>query len=201
MHENRDSGGSPRAISLAPIDRRQRLLSAVGQISGKLTVGELVDALRRCARSLASSDGITIVRREGNQVRYVAEDAAAPLWMGQRFPIETCISGLAMIQNAPILISDIYSDPRVPHSVYETTFVRSMAVFPIGMMRPVWAIGAYWSKAGPVDPEAVMLLSSLARSAAFAFDRIALPAGTDDIRAAGLNGSAKSDMSRLEGAG
>jgi hypothetical protein len=153
--------------------RRRRLLAAIGSLNGKQSVDELVIALRGCARSLAAADAITLVRREGDEVCYVAEDAIAPLWTGQRFPVHACISGLAMLQNQPVLIPDIYADERVPHAAYEPTFVRSIAMFPIGTGRPVWAMGAYWAKVGKIDPEAVTSLSSLARAAAMAFDGIA----------------------------
>lgn len=166
------SGAERRTLSL---ENRRRLLSAIGRLNGKDTVDQLVATLRGCARGLAGADGITVVRREGDLVRYVAEDAIAPLWAGQSFPIATCVSGMALLANAPILIPDIYADERVPHAAYAPTFVNSMAVFPIGSARPEWAIGAYWARKGPIDSEAVVLLSSLARSAGFAFEALARP--------------------------
>jgi hypothetical protein len=147
----------------------------VGQLSGKRTVDELTGTLRGNARSLAAADAITVVHREGDKVRYVTEDAIEPLWAGRSFPVNACVSGLAMIRNEAILIPDIYADERVPHPAYTGTFVRSMAIFPIGREHPVWAIGAYWAKAGPIEPETALLLSSLARSAGVAFARLRRP--------------------------
>ena len=152
--------------------QRRRLLHAIGRLNGKQSVDEVVTALRGCARALAAADGITLIHREGNEVRYVAEDAIAPLWAGQRFPIHACISGLAMLENQPILIPDIYADARVPHAAYEPTFVRSMAMFPIGTRSPLWAMGAYWAKVGAMDSHAATTLSSLARATGLAFDRL-----------------------------
>lgn len=151
-------------------ERRRTLISAVGQLAVAQSIDDLVTILRRSARAIAAADGITVVRREGDCVAYVAEDAATPLWTGHRFPIESCISGIAMIENRPVLIPDIYADSRVPHAAYAPTFVQSMAMFPIGVGTPVMAMGAYWREAGPIDAEAVTLLSSLARSAGEAFD-------------------------------
>lgn len=156
-----------------PPRRRQLLLSSLAQLYGKSSVHGLVMALRDCARTLAASDAIAVVHREDDMVHYVAEDAIAPLWEGERFPAEGCISGLAMLENRPILIPDIYADCRVPHEIYKATFVRSMAMFPIGLANPVWALGAYWVEPAAFDREAVTLLASLARSAAFAFERLA----------------------------
>lgn len=155
-----------------PLSRRRRLLlAALAQLCGKSNVDGLVAAIRDSARLLASAEGIMVVHREGAEVRYVAEDAVAPL-QGQRFALSSCAPGLAMTQNMPVVIPDIYADARVPHDAYRSTFVRSMAVFPIGLIGPVWAIGAYWAAPGPIDAETIILLSSLARSAAFAFERL-----------------------------
>ncbi len=152
--------------------RQARLLDVLTQLAAAQTIERLVMILRGSAREVGAADGITVVRRDGDRVRYVAEDAASPLWTGQDFPIQACVSGLAMLANRPILIPDIYQDPRVPVDAYATTFVRSMAMFPIGIGEPRMAMGAYWATTGEIDPDSVMLLSSLARSASSAFDRI-----------------------------
>ena len=152
--------------------RQSQLLDVLTQLASAQTIERLVMILRGSAREIGAADGITIVRREGDRVRYVAEDAASPLWTGQDFPIESCVSGLAMLANRPILIPDIYQDARVPIAAYETTFVRSMAMFPIGIGEPRLAMGAYWATAGEIDPDSVVVLSSLARTASSAFDRI-----------------------------
>lgn len=153
-------------------ERREKLLNTLAQLAGAQTIEQLVMILRGSAREIGAADGITVVRRHGDRVAYVAEDAASPLWTGQDFPIEACISGLAMLQNQPILIPDIFADVRVPIDAYAVTFVRSMAMFPIGLSEPRMAMGAYWATTGPIDPDSVVMLSSLARSAATAFDRI-----------------------------
>jgi hypothetical protein len=149
----------------------------VGELSGKHTVDELVATLRRTARILTAADGITVVHREGNEVRFVAEDSIGPPLERRKLPIESCVPGLALLKNEPIVISDIYADDRVP-TVKTQTFVRSMAMFPIGMADPVWVFGTYWRMAGPIDPESVTLLSSLARSAAYAFHYATRPEAT-----------------------
>lgn len=126
---------------------------------------EAVQTIRFSARAVVGADGITIVRREGDTVHYVAEDSIAPLWAGQSFLAESCISGIAMMSRSPVVIGDVFTDPRVPHKAYEPTFVKSMAMFPVGSDEPMAAIGAYWSRAGEIDPETLELLASLARSA------------------------------------
>ena len=41
-------------------------------------------------------DGVTLVLRDNGRCHYVEEDAIGPLWKGQRFPLESCISGWVM---------------------------------------------------------------------------------------------------------
>lgn len=153
-------------------------MDTLGRLSSAQSVDELVMVLRGSARAIAQADGITVVRRRGDRVAYVAEDAACTLWTGQDFPMQACISGIAMVENKPILIEDIYADDRVPHPAYRSTFVKSMAMFPIGSADPQMSMGAYWAKAGPIDPETVTLLASLARAASVAFERLTESQGT-----------------------
>lgn len=154
------------------LPRQSQLLEVLTRLAAAQTIDKLVMILRGSARAIGDADGITLVRRAGDRVRYVAEDAVSPLWTGQDFPIESCISGLAMLANQPILIPDIFADARVPIAAYYPTFVRSMAMFPIGIGAPRLAMGAYWARTGEIDPDSVVLLSSLARSASAAFERI-----------------------------
>jgi GAF domain-containing protein len=154
-------------------ERRRKLVNALTHLASVETEAELVDALRAYARAIAGADGIAVVKREGARVSYIAEDATGPLWTGQRFPIETCISGIAMIERRPILISDIRADPRVPPATYAPTFVRAMAMFPIGLPEPVMALGVYWGMRHEIDANAFTLLAGLARSAGSALTRIA----------------------------
>lgn len=160
-------------------DQRRLLTEAMARLSRASSIDELVTVLRECARKIARCDGVTVIRREGNLVAYIAEDALTPLWTGERFPIENCISGLAIIEARPIHIPDIYEDPRVPVDAYRPTFVRSMSMFPIGLMGPSMAMGAYWAEAGPADPTVTALLGSLARYAGVTLGRVTEGRGAD----------------------
>lgn len=154
------------------IARRRRLATAMAQLAAAESEAELVAGLLAHARFLAGADGIAIVRREGEDVRYIAEDAIAPLWAGRTFPIDNCVSGTAMLQNRPILIPDVHADRRVPLPAYESTFVRSVAVFPIGKPRPLLALGVYWAESGPIPRRAVETLTSLTGAAAGAVELV-----------------------------
>lgn len=118
------------------------------------------------ARGIAGSEGITIVRMDGDQVHYVGENAMTPMWKGRSFLAKRCVTGLAILTGQILQIPDIRADPRVPLDLYAALYVASLAVFPIGQ---VAAIGVYWDRVGPIDPLAVELMTELAAAAALAF--------------------------------
>ena len=146
------------------IGRRQPA-AACATVAAARSEAELVAALLAHARALSRADGIAIVRRDGERVRCIAEDAIGPLWTGQVFPIDGCLSGTALRQNRVLLVPDVEADLRVRLAPYAPTFVRGVAIFPIGAVRPRLAIGAYWAAPGPIDPQAVTLLTELAQAA------------------------------------
>ena len=138
------------------------------------TFPELQRVVRTTARALAQSDGATLVLRDGDKCFYVDEDAIAPLWKGQRFPVTHCISGWAMLNQLPAVIPSILVDDRIPLDAYLPTFVRSLAMVPIGDGEPVGAIGAYWAHEYEATPEQVAALQELAAAAAEAIERVGL---------------------------
>jgi GAF domain-containing protein len=153
--------------------RWQLMSAAVAEMSTAQSLEDILETLRSSARSILGSDGVAVIRRDDDSVHYVGEDAIAPLWSGQRFAIESCISGIAMLERRIIVIPDIHRDSRVPLNAYLSTFVSSMAVAPIGHGDPVAAIGAYWRSAKPIEEDALVLLDMLARGAGAHLERIA----------------------------
>lgn len=124
------------------------------------------------ARRLARSDGATFVLRDGDRCFYADEDSIAPLWKGQRFPLDQCISGWTMLHAGPAVVPDISTDERIPQAAYRSTYVRSLVMVPVGAPT-VAAIGAYWDAAAP-HHDAVAPLEHLAGRVALALDRIGL---------------------------
>lgn len=123
------------------------------------TVQEIV---RTTARRLVDADGATLVLREGNLCFYADEDAMSPLWKGQRFPVDTCISGWSMLNRQAAVIPDIRDDERIPQDAYRPTFVRSLVMVPVRVTAPVGAIGAYWAmprRATEADAETLAVLA------------------------------------------
>ena len=145
--------------------RLRRFAQFVEQIGAVRDRRELMAILREASKELADADGVTLVLREGDTVRYVDEDAIGPLWKDQCFALEACVSGIAMRDAQTIVIEDIYADPRVPHDVYRPTFVRSMSLQPIGGAQPFGAIGFYWSTVHRATAEELSLQHALGDAA------------------------------------
>lgn len=136
-------------------------------------VGRVV---RTAARTVTGALGATFVLRDGDQCFYADEDAIAPLWAGQRFPMTNCISGWAMLNVQTAVVPDIEADARIPLEAYRPTFVRSLAMAPVGRPQPVAAIGAYWSIPRTPHADEVARLEALAAATGEAIARI----GFDD---------------------
>ncbi|AOH86160.1 hypothetical protein AWL63_21570 [Sphingomonas panacis] len=156
-----------------------RLAAASERLATTRSLDEVVAVLRETARAIVGAEGIAVVIREEDTCYYMAEDAVGPLWMGKRFPIETCVAGWAMLHRQTVVIPDIHTDDRIPQGVYGPTFVRSLVMAAIGRPEPIAAIGAYWSRAREPDPAVVARLEALARSAAIAIENARL---LDSIR-------------------
>lgn len=148
------------------------LLGAVQELSLARTVEDVQKIVRVTARQLAAADGATFVLRDGDRCFYADEDAIAPLWKGQRFPLEACISGWAMLNRQSVAIEDIYADDRIPHEAYRPTFVKSLVMVPIRKVDPLGAIGLYWgSPHNPTERE-IGLAQALADSTAVAMEHV-----------------------------
>jgi signal transduction histidine kinase len=162
-------------LTLAGLSRFERVLElvdAIQRLSLARTLEEIQGIVRTSARRLTGADGATFVLREGSQCYYADEDAISPLWKGQRFPLEACISGWAMLNRESAVIEDIYADDRIPHDAYRPTFVKSLAMVPIRTLDPVGAIGNYWATEHRPAEEELELLRALADSTAVAMENV-----------------------------
>jgi len=103
----------PRLVSqLPPV--ASRLLRAANELSFAREFEAVTTILRAAARELTGADGVAIILRENGYCHYVDEEAVAPLWRGQRFPLRSCVSGWVMEHGVPVVIPDVYLDHRVP---------------------------------------------------------------------------------------
>lgn len=153
-------------------DPRWKLLEAAqGRLMTAGSQDEIIAVVRSTARGVVSADGVTFVLREYSHCHYVEEDAIAPLWKGQKFPLTSCISGWAMINNKTAVIPDIFADDRIPHDVYRKTFVKSLVMAPVGFDTPMAAIGAYWHDKPVISAREVGAVEAIAGMVADAMRR------------------------------
>lgn len=164
-------GGRATADDTGPLTL---LLEAIEALSGARTLEAVAEVVRTSARKLSGADGVTFVLRDGAFCHYLDEDAITPLWKGRRFPIESCISGLAITGAQTIVIPDTRADDRVPHEVYDATFVRSLVMTPVRSDSPLAAIGAYWDRPRTPTQSEIEVLSLVARATATAIETLKL---------------------------
>lgn len=152
--------------------RAKLLVEAIQELSVARTVEDVRAVVRTAARNVSGADGATFVMRDGDQCHYVDEDAIGPLWKGLKFPLESCISGWAMLNRRAAVIPDIYRDERIPHDAYRPTFVASLVMVPIRQGDPIGAIGTYWAQEHIPSDQEVELLQALADSTAVAMENV-----------------------------
>lgn len=152
----------------------ERLVGVVQELSHARDIETVSAIVRTAARALTGADGATFVLRDGDQCYYADEDAISPLWKGKRFPMEACISGWVMLHAQPVVIEDIYADPRIPADAYRPTFVKSLAMVPIRRDAPIGAIGNYWAQHRLPTEKEVHILQALADTTSVALENAEL---------------------------
>lgn len=152
------------------------LLETVTALASARSLDDVTRIVRSSARALTRADGVSFVLKEDDNCYYADEDAIGPLWKGNRFPLNTCVSGWAMLNRQVVVIPDIYQDSRIPFEVYRPTFVKSLVMVPVRQEEPIGAIGAYWADNHEATPEEQQILQSLANAAALALRNIELNA-------------------------
>ena len=163
----RDSAAAPTAEQTL-----ETLIAAVQDLSQVRTMEDLQNVTRSAARRLVNADGATFILRDRDRCFYADEDAISPLWKGQRFAMEACISGWSMLNRRAAVIEDIYADERIPHEAYRPTFVKSLAMVPIRADDPIGAIGVYWAHRHRASEREVGAARALADSTAIAIEHL-----------------------------
>lgn len=152
----------------------QELIQLVTELSKAKDLQQIMHIVAAGARRLVGSDGATFVLKDGEMCFYLHEDALSPLWKGQRFPLESCISGWCMVHKEAVVVENIYADSRIPAEAYRPTFVKSLAMVPIRKNEPLGAIGNYWAKKYRASEEELELLQALADATSVALTNIEL---------------------------
>lgn len=145
---------------------------AIQMLHDAESVEEIQVILKGSARAGVGAQGATMVRLEAGHCHYADEDAMSPLWKGQRFPVDRCISGWAMTHGETVVVPDIRVDERIPQAAYRPTFVRSLVMVPIRPESPIGAIGAYWAVRHTASADEIARLERLAAAAAAALERV-----------------------------
>jgi two-component sensor histidine kinase len=152
----------------------EALVKVLRRLSVAHSIDEIVHVVTQAARALLGADGTTFVLRDGDLCYYLEEDAISPLWKGKRFPMSACISGWCMLERQSAAIPDIYQDARIPQDAYRPTFVKSLAMVPVGQENPTAAIGAYWAASRMITARELELLQTIANAAALAIGYVQL---------------------------
>lgn len=150
----------------------EKLISVVQELSLARNLETIVAIVRVAARFLTGADGASFVLQDQDQCFYVDEDAIAPLWKGQKFPLKICIGGWVMKNRQPAIIPDVSKDERIPYAAYQPTFVKSMAMVPIRTLDPIGSIGIYWANLHQPTIQEVKLLQALADTTAVAMENV-----------------------------
>lgn len=149
-----------------------RFIGVVHELTLARTLTSVQTIVCNAARNLTGADGATFVLRDGEACFYADEDAIAPLWKGQRFPISACISGWAMQHRQAVAIEDIYADERISPASYRPTFVKSLVMVPIRTNAPLGAIGIYWAQPHAASAEEIRILQVLADTTSLALENV-----------------------------
>jgi len=118
----------------------RRLAETVEKVAAVRDLPSLTTIILRAVRELTGADGATLILSDNGQCHYIDEDAIGPLWRGQRFPLESCVSGWTMLHAEATVIEDITVDPRILYAAYRSTFVKSLSMAPIGRKNPASAL-------------------------------------------------------------
>jgi PAS domain S-box-containing protein len=162
----------------AELANREKQFRLLAETARDLSLAKDMESVNRivshAAKEICAADGATIVINDDGYCYYADEEAISPLWKGKRFPQDSCISGWVMQNRKEVVIHDIFEDPRIPHDVYRTTFVKSMAMAPVRPEDPLGCIGAYWKRDHMPDESHVDNLRSLAGLTSIAYENINL---------------------------
>jgi diguanylate cyclase (GGDEF)-like protein len=148
------------------------LAETAQHLSHAATRQDVQRVVRRAARRLTAADDAILVLRDGDDCFSVDDDAVEPLWKGDPFPLDGCISGWSMLSGQPAAIEDVEADDRVPHEAYRETFVKSVLMVPIVARESLGAIGMYWSRRHLPTETETAFVRALAASAAVALEHV-----------------------------
>jgi PAS domain S-box-containing protein len=174
-----DGGETAAQVVMHDLTRRKRdelrlreLISVVQELAHTRDRDAVTRAVLRAARRLTDADGATLALREGLDYHYIDEDAVAPLWKGKRFSLGEGVGGWVMTHRQPVVIEDLRTYPHARAEAGHPTFVRGMAIVPLGTKEPLGTLGSYWAQPYQPTPEETQLLRTLADATLIALDNL-----------------------------
>jgi len=148
------------------------LITTVQSLARAHDEGTLFATACTSARRLTGADGAGVILCEGKECHHCAEDAVTPAFKGRRIPMERCISGIAMAQRHSLVIRNTLHDPRIHQPDYASSFVRALAVTPMGRTHSAGAINVYWARPHRIKRRELVLLETLAEATAIALENL-----------------------------
>ncbi len=155
-------------------NRLFQLIEIINKLSAVQTRDQLQNTITQGARMLSGATGSTFIIKEDQQCFYAKSDTPGALWEGERFNLNGCVSGWALLNNTPVYIPDIYNDDRVPLELYRNTFIKALSIIPSGGVVPQFALGYYWDRDYVPDENEKNLLRALVDAATIAFNNVGL---------------------------
>jgi len=151
---------------------QRTLFEVLDRLSEARNSGKVVTILHTCVREVAAADGVTVMLRDGEEVRYLSDGCIEPLWRSERSPLASCIAGSAIGSRQHILIEKIAGDARLANDICPDAPIKSLAVLPIRSADPIGAMAVYWKD----TPREVPLdeLQVLANAAAISLENVRL---------------------------
>jgi len=149
------------------VEQKQILVfDALDRLSGARSNQCVVAILHTSIREVADADGVTVMLRDGEEIRYISDGCIDPLWRSDRFPLASSIAGSAMRSHQHVLIDEIAGDARPASDICPNAPIKSLAVLPIRSADPIGAIAVYWKETPPELPwdELQMLANAAAIS-------------------------------------
>lgn len=160
--------------TLSLTKENKRLLKALQDISKARSVEEVSEVVVHAVRDLVGADGANFVIRDGDLCYHLNEDCIGPLWKGQRYSMQICLSGWVMLHKERAVIPDVYNDPRIPVDVYKPTFIKSLVMTPIRSQDPIGAVGTFWAKSYQPTEQEVELIQALVDGTSVAMENVKL---------------------------
>ncbi len=146
------------------------VLQALSQVHD---VSALARIVGDAGRDLMGSDGATFVLREGDHAFVVEQVGTEQTWKGKRFPLETTITGRAMLSQKPIVVEDVRAHPWIRTTAAGDT-LQSLAIVPIRRTAPIGAICLNWNHKHVASDEELAVLQALADITSVAWENVRL---------------------------